>query len=69
MKFIRKKVARKFHLKLVDLYSPLEHKVDSTCYVWDNVHLNKSGSLILAEHIYKAITGKKAPKLENAFAN
>ena len=40
-----------------------------TCYVWDNVHLNKSGSLILAEHIYKAITGKKAPKLENAFAN
>ena len=66
---IQKKVARKFHLKLVDLYSPLEHKVDSTCYVWDNVHLNKSGSLILAEHIYKAITGKKAPKLENAFAN
>ena len=65
---IQKNVARKFHLKLVDLYSPLEHKVDSTCYVWDNVHLNKNGSLILAEHIYKAITGKKAPKLRDPFA-
>ena len=51
----------------VDDFSGL--MIDSTCYVWDNVHLNKSGSLILAEHIYKAITGKKAPKLENAFAN
>lgn len=59
---IQKKVAKKLHLKLVDLYTPLENKVDSTCYVWDNVHLNKNGSRILAEHIYKAITGKKLAK-------
>ncbi|WP_125042226.1 GDSL-type esterase/lipase family protein [Bacteroides faecalis] len=59
---IQRKVAKKFHLKLVDLYTPFEQKVDSTYYVWDNVHLNKKGSCILAGYIYRAITGKKFTK-------
>ena len=44
-------------------------QADEKFWATDGVHPTHAGNALITKHIYKAITGKKAPKLENAFAN
>ena len=57
-----RKVARKTHLKLIDLYTPMVGK-DSLFY--DGVHPNAYGTKLMAETIYGVIS-KKAQKIERS---
>ena len=54
-----KKVARKNKCEVIDLYTPM---AGQGAKVPDKVHPNGEGHAIMAEHIYKGITGKKMPK-------
>ena len=53
-----RKVAKRHHLTLIDLHTPLEHHPE---YLSDRIHPTKEGSAIIAEEIYKTITGKPVP--------
>ena len=54
------KVARRHHLPLIDLHTPLAKHPE---YLLDKIHPTKEGSAIIASEIYKALTGKMAPEI------
>ena len=53
-----RKVARRHHLTLIDLHTPLK---DHPEYLSDKIHPTKEGSAVIATEIYKVMTGKPAP--------
>lgn len=55
---MEKKLARKAHLSLIDLYKPLEGHPAS--FKRDGVHLDKAGAGLMALTVAKALTGKTA---------
>ena len=54
-----RKVAGKAKCRVIDLYTPMKGEGSK---VPDKVHPNGAGHAIMAQHIYKAITGRKMPE-------
>lgn len=52
------RVARQTHSRIINLYSAFSGKKD---LFPDTVHPNAAGAKLMAAHIYRALTGKKAP--------
>jgi len=53
-----RKVAKRSHAKVIDLYTPFAGKSD---YFLDTVHPNAAGAKMMAEIVYQALTGRQAP--------
>jgi lysophospholipase L1-like esterase len=54
-----KKVARRSHAKIIDLYKPFAGKAG---LFPDTVHPNAAGAKMMAAVVYHALTGKQAPE-------
>lgn len=57
-------VARKKNVKIIDLHTPSSGMKENFP---DNVHPNEAGALILAQTVYKALTGKEPEYTSQAF--